>query len=408
MQPRDTALRVGDAHARATSRARSASCAAASEDEGRARSAQEEARVLAGDAAAGGRRGLAGARPRTTRRGARRHAGATSRSCAPPHGARHLRGGVRRAGVPFAPRAAARSSSARRCATCDRPARDRRPARRRLARRRRCARARSAAPTRTSSSTSPPATGSTTRAAERRGPRQRARGARRAARPARPPLARLAGAARARDARAHAARRGRAARLRRQAGGREPAQARRPGARLQRRGRRRPRGFAHWLTEQRAASDERRGDRRRGDRRRRADHDDPRVEGARVPDRRAREPRHGAAQRRRARPRPARHGCTCASRPATAEFKTPGFDGAWEPRATNGRRGEAPALRRGHAGARPPDRPRGERAQGRVDAVRPRRVAGRGRRAGWSWTARRCPRCPRTSPSWTSGPAPWR
>ena len=59
------------------------------------------------------------------------------------------------------------------------------------------------------------------------------------------------------------------------------------------------RGFAHWLTRAARLVGHHRGDGRRRGRRRRALADRARVEGARVSDRRAREPLLGAAQRRR-------------------------------------------------------------------------------------------------------------
>ena len=67
-----------------------------------------------------------------------------------------------------------------------------------------------------------------------------------------------------------------------------------------------------------------RGERRRGDRRGRARDDDPRGEGARVPDRRPREPRRAAAQPTSSPcPTGARTACTCASRTATTSSRRP-------------------------------------------------------------------------------------
>ena len=155
------------------------------------------------------------------------------------------------------------------------------------------------------------------RAAERRRPEQRARGARRAARPARLPLARLARAARARGARAHAARRDRAARLRRRAVGRQPVKLADQARAFSSAGGGGLRGLRALARPSSGPVGHHGGDRRRGDRRRRAPDDHARVEGPRVSDRRAREP----LLARRATtsspcPTGARTAFTCASRPA--------------------------------------------------------------------------------------------
>ena len=173
---------------------------------------------------------------------------------------------------------------------------------------------------------------STTAGPDRGGQRR----ARRAEQPAPDAHAVLARRDRPPRRRAHPPGRVRADPPRRRPGRREPARDRRPGPAV----RRRRRGRAAAVHPPPARLDGRgadrdRGDRRRGDRRRRADHDDPRRQGPRVPDRRAREPRLRATRTTPSRCRASRSaflhfrvGAGSAGR--HGHFKTPGYDDAWE------------------------------------------------------------------------------